>query len=74
MAEGLQQWSRECRRRYRLPCPIAVTAMPAEAWMPSAEMPSGQPQAAGQPPAAPRSVPEVEDLDIPAFLRRNRDH
>jgi cell division protein FtsZ len=54
--------------------PGAVPAMPAEAWVPSAGMPGGQPQAAGQPPAAPRGVPEIEDLDIPAFLRRNRDH
>ena len=33
-----------------------------------------QPPGGRSQPAAPRGVPEVEDLDIPAFLRRNRDH
>ena len=59
------------------PAAIPVNPMPAESWVPPADYPSGQPQgqpAPTQPAPAQRSVPEVEDLDIPAFLRRNRDH
>ncbi len=54
------------------PAAIPVNPMPAEAWTPPAEYPTAQPQA--QAASTQRSVPEVEDLDIPAFLRRNRDH
>jgi len=60
------------------PVPVPVQAstpvnpMPAEAWAPPADYSTGQ-STAQQVPAQ-RTVPEVEDLDIPAFLRRNRDH
>jgi cell division protein FtsZ len=54
------------------PASIPVNPMPAEAWLPPANIATGQPSAQPAPPQ--RSVPEVEDLDIPAFLRRNRDH
>ncbi len=55
--------------------PVAASAtalppMPAESWVPPAGSTAGQ--APAQNPA-PRGVPEIEDLDIPAFLRRNRE-
>jgi len=51
---------------------VPVNPMPAEAWTPPAGTALGQAQPNSQ--SAQRSVPEIEDLDIPAFLRRNRDH
>jgi cell division GTPase FtsZ len=53
-----------------VPVPISST----ESWAIPAGTPNGQPQAATTQAPAPRGVPEIEDLDIPAFLRRNRDH
>jgi cell division protein FtsZ len=59
------------------PTSVPVYPMPAEAGTPPASPATGQPQgqqAPAQQAPAQRSVPEIEDLDIPAFLRRNRDH
>ena len=53
-----------------MPAAVPVNPMPAEAWTPPAGTSTGMPPA----PAQKSSVPEIEDLDIPAFLRRNRDH
>ena len=57
------------------PTPSAPTAptppvnpLPQEAWTPPAGIPTAPPQAQKS------GTPEIEDLDIPAFLRRNRDH
>ncbi|MCY7417329.1 MAG: cell division protein FtsZ, partial [Chloroflexi bacterium] len=51
---------------------VPVNPMPAEAWTPPAGTALGQAQPNSQ--LGQRSVPEIEDLDIPAFLRHNRDH
>jgi cell division protein FtsZ len=45
-----------------------VNPLPQEAWTPPAGIPVMPPQAQKS------GTPEIEDLDIPAFLRRNRDH
>ncbi len=57
-----------------VPEAVPVPIGPTESWAIPAATPNGQPQAAATPAPAPRGVPEIEDLDIPAFLRRNRDH
>jgi cell division protein FtsZ len=51
-----------------VPSAAPVNPLPQEAWTPPAGIPIVQPQ------AQKGGVPEMEDLDIPAFLRRNRDH
>jgi len=53
------------------PVQAAQAELPGSSGMPSGQIPAGAPSAQGLGGTG-RRAPELEDLDIPAFLRRNR--